>query len=140
MNRLHFYIAVKPTPPVDAEPRENPAVPTSNWAIAGAVLVASVPHLWKFLSGQQQAQTSLTSTLLQNLTEAHKQYSVSNESFRAMIESVVERPMELAESNAQVLRDLQGEIADLRGLVQALNKKIEGLAAIVARLAQNKEN
>jgi hypothetical protein len=99
------------------EPLEKFSSPTSNWAIAGAVLLASVPHLWKFLSGQQQAQTSLTSTLLQNLTEAHKQYSVSNESFRAMIESVVERPMELAESNAQVLRDLQGEIADLRGLV-----------------------
>jgi hypothetical protein len=137
MSGRNFYIAVKPTPPVDDQPQENPAVPTSNWAIAGAVLIASVPHLWKFLSGQQQAQTTLTSTLLQNLTDAHKQYSVSSESFRTMIEGVVERPMELAESNAQVLRDLQGEIADLRGLVQALNKKVDNLAAIVTRLAQN---
>jgi hypothetical protein len=115
---------------------ENPVTSTSSWAIAASIIIAGLPHLWQFLSGKQSAKNDLTMTLLANLTEAHKQYSVSNESFRSMIDSVVERPLELAESNAQILRDLQGEIADLRGQMIQLIKKLDAVAAIVTRERQ----
>jgi hypothetical protein len=138
-NRL--YIAVKPSPSVPSTEQNLPEVttsPTSNWAIAAAVIIASVPHLWKFLSGAQSAQTNLTTTLLANLTEAHKQYSVSNAAFRTMVESVAKRPTEIAEDNALALRDLLEESAQTRGEVMKLTKKIEGLGTAITRLAQDK--
>jgi hypothetical protein len=121
---------VAPTPVVQS--------PTSNWAIAGAVLLASVPHLWKFLSGQQTAQSDLTKTLLQNLNESYQLSSTSNTAFRTMIESVAELPTELAQQNALALRDLLQEMADLRGQVIRLNQKIDNLATVIARQEQNR--
>jgi hypothetical protein len=135
------YIAIataQSQPKIEAIEPDNAATLTSNWAIAGAVILASVPHLWKFLSGQQSAQSDLTKTLLTNLTEAHKQSSVSNEAFRSMVESVAERPTELAESNHESLRDLLSEIADLRGQVMKLTQKIDNLATIITRQAQSR--
>jgi hypothetical protein len=141
MVNRQFYIAVKPSPAVPSTEPNTPEVttsPTSNWAIAGAVIIASVPHLWQFITGKQKAKNDLTTTLLANLTEAHKQYSISNDAFRTMVESVAERPTELAESNAQALRDLLQESAATRGELIKLTRRVEGLASIVTRQSQSK--
>jgi hypothetical protein len=136
-----FYIAVKPSPSVPSAETAAPEVttsPTSNWAIAGAVILASVPHLWKFLSGQQSAQSDLTKTLLENLRDSYQLSSASNEAFRTMVEAIAEEPTRLAHSNAQALRDLLQESAETRGELIKLGRKVEALASIVTRQAQNK--
>jgi hypothetical protein len=140
MNK-QFYIAVKPSPSLSETEPNLPEVttsPTSNWAIAAAVIIASVPHLWKFLSGAQSAQSDLTKTLLKNLEDSYRLSSTSNEAFRTMIELVAEEPTELARSNAQALRDLLQESAETRGELIKLIRKVEALATLVTRQAQNK--
>jgi hypothetical protein len=138
-NRL--YIAVKPSPALSGTEPNLPEVttsPTSNWAIAAAVIIASVPHLWKFLSGAQSAQSDLTKTLLKNLEDSYRLASTSNDAFRAMITAIAEEPTELARSNAQALRDLLQESAETRGEVAKLTRKVEALATLVTRQAQSK--
>jgi hypothetical protein len=138
-NRL--YIAVKPSPSVPSTETNLPEVttsPTSNWAIAGAVILASIPHLWKFLSGQQSAQNDLTKTLLKNLDDSYRLSSTSNDAFRRMIEVIAQEPTELARSNAQALRDLLQESADTRGEILKLQRKVEALATLVTRQTQTK--
>jgi gamma-glutamyl:cysteine ligase YbdK (ATP-grasp superfamily) len=133
-NRL--YIAVKPSPALSGTEPNLPEVttsPTSNWAI-----IASVPHLWKFLSGAQSAQSDLTKTLLKNLEDSYRLASTSNDAFRAMITAIAEEPTELARSNAQALRDLLQESAETRGEVAKLTRKVEALATLVTRQAQSK--
>jgi hypothetical protein len=135
-------VAVSPTPGPALPAVKSPdaaATPTSTWAIAGAIVIAGMPHLWQWLTGNQEARNNLTKTLLQNLTESYQQYNLSNEGFRRILNEVAERPTELTELNNQLLRDLVGEVADLRGQVLAQQRKIDNLAAIVTRQAQNRQ-
>lgn len=137
----HFYIAVKPASDLKAvEPNSDDknAIGSSNWAIAAAIIIAGMPHLWQWINGHQKARNSLTETLLQKLTDSYQLYSASSEQFRNMITGIAKRPTEVAESNALVLRDLQAEIADLRGQVLVLSQKIDGLGGLIARHAQTK--
>jgi gamma-glutamyl:cysteine ligase YbdK (ATP-grasp superfamily) len=141
MPSRQFYIAVAPTQSpqtIEVVAPENAATTTSVWALVGAVILASVPQLWKLLSGQQSAQTTLTTTLLKNLNDSYQLSSVSNETFRAILNSVAERPTKLAEMNAVSLRDLLQEVADLRGQMIAFDQKLNNIATIIARQAQNK--
>jgi hypothetical protein len=134
-----FYIAVKtdpPTPKIEVVAPENSATPISNWGIVAAILISAMPHLWQWLNGHQKARNNLTETLLQKLSDSYALSTVSNTTFRQMLEDVAERPTRLAEQNAQALRDLQGEVADLRGQVLQLIQKNERLASIVTREAQ----
>lgn len=134
-------IAVKATqsiPKIEVVTPENVPVPNSNWAIAAAIMIAAMPHLWQWISGHQKARNSLTETLLQNMTEAYKQNSISSDSFRKMVTDAAEKPTELAQSNALALRDLQGEVVDLRTQMQAMHKKIDNLASILTRQAQDR--
>lgn len=139
--KVMFYIAVSPSPTV---PVTLPAKPddilstTNNWAIPGAIILAAMPHLWQWIGGHQKARNTLTDTLLQNLNDSYKLASISNEGFRRMIEDVAERPTQLAEKNAESLRDLSGEVADLRGQIISLNRKIDAMAAMLTRQAQSK--
>jgi hypothetical protein len=139
--RQIYYIAIattQPQPKIEVVAPENAATTTSVWALVGAVVLASVPHLWKLLSGQQSAQSNLTATLLQKLTDSYQLSSVSNEAFRTILNSVAEKPTELAESNAQVLADLMEEVLDLKRQVLTLNQKVTDLAGIITRQAQNR--
>lgn len=134
-------IAVKPTqsiPTIEVVTPENVPVPNSNWAIAAAIMIAAMPHLWQWISGHQKARNSLTETLLQNMTDAYKQNSISSESFRKMVTDAAEKPTELAQSNALALRDLQGEVVDLRKQMLTMDKKIDNLASILTRQAQDR--
>jgi hypothetical protein len=134
-------IEIKPTqsiPKIEVVTPENVPVPISNWGIVAAILIAAMPHLWQWISGHQKARNNLTEQLLQNLTDSYKLSSVSNEGFRRMIEDVAERPTVLAEKNAQSLRDLNAEVADLRGQILTLNRKIDTIATILTRQAQDK--
>jgi hypothetical protein len=136
------YIAVNPSPAPSAPVAKTPdvaATPTSTWAIAGAIVIAGMPHLWQWLNGNQEARNTLTKTLLQNLTESYQQYNLSNEGFRRILNEVVERPTELTELNNQLVRDLVGEVADLRGQVLTLQRKVDNLAGIVVRQAQERK-
>ncbi len=131
----------KPTqsiPKIEIVTPENVPIPNSNWAIAAAIMIAAMPHLWQWISGHQKARNSLTETLLQNMTEAYKQNSISSDSFRKMVTDAAEKPTELAQSNALALRDLQGEVVDLRTQMQAMHKKIDNLASILTRQAQDR--
>lgn len=140
-SRKDFYIAVSPSPkplPVEVEnPGDFPAS-SSNWGIVAAIIVAAMPHLWQWIGGHQKARNTLTETLLQKLTDSYQLASTSNETFRAMIEKIAERPTEIAESNSQALRDLLDEVADLRGQIIELNKRSERLATMITREAQNR--
>jgi hypothetical protein len=134
-------IAVKPTQPIpkiEIVTPDNVPIPISNWGIVAAILIAAMPHLWQWVNGHQKARNSLTETLLQNLTDAHKQNAISNDAFRKMVADAAERPTELAESNALALRDLQGEVVDLRTQMQAMHRKIDNMASILTRLSQSK--
>lgn len=136
-----FYIAVKPSPePVEVEVKNPQDIPasTSNWGIVAAILLAAMPHIWQWISGHQKARNTLTETLLQKLTDSYQLASTSNDQFRTMIETIAKRPTEVAEKNSLALRDLAGEMAELRGQVQAMSKKIDVLASIVTREAQNR--
>jgi hypothetical protein len=134
------YIAVKPSPKSEGTEiaKALEASPTSNWAIASAILIAAMPHLWQWLGGYTKARNNLTETLLQKLSDSYQHASVSNESFRKMIESIAEKPTELAENNAVALRDIQGELADVRGQLLDLKKKMDYIADKITRQAQNK--
>jgi septation ring formation regulator EzrA len=103
-----------------------------------AIAKASIPHLWQWIGGHQKARNNLTDKLLQNLTDSYKLVSVSSEGFRKMIEDVAERPTQLAERNAQSLRDLSGEVADLRGQIINLNKKADAIATMLTRQGQGR--
>jgi hypothetical protein len=134
-------IAVKPTqsiPKIEIVTPENVPIPISNWGIVAAILIAAMPHLWQWINGHQKARNSLTERLLQDLTDAHKQNAISNDAFRKMVADAAERPTELAESNALALRDLQGEVVDLRSQMQTMHSKIDNLGSILTRLAQSK--
>lgn len=134
------YIAVKPSPKSDGAEiaKALEASPTSNWAIASAIIIAAMPHLWSWLGGHTKARNNLTETLLQKLSDSYQQASVSNDSFRKMIEDIAEKPTEIAEKNATALRDIQGELADVRGQLLELKRKIDFISNQVARQAQNK--
>jgi hypothetical protein len=137
VNKLFF--AVSPTPkPVEVEVTNPGDIPpsASNWGIVAAIVVAAMPHLWQWLGGHQKARNTLTETLLQNLTDSYQLASTSNEQFRTMIERVAARPTEVAEENAEALRDLLGDMADLRGQVQVLTQKVDKLATMITREAQ----
>jgi hypothetical protein len=139
--KQHSYIAIattQPPPTIEVVAPENAATTTSIWALVGAVIISSVPHIWKLLSGQQAAQTNLTTTLLTHLNESYQLSSVSSETFRGILKSVAERPTELAESNAKVLAEVMEEVLDLKQQVLTLTKAQGHLANIVARQAQNK--
>jgi hypothetical protein len=138
MNRV--FIAVNPAPK-EAETEIAKALeasPTSNWAIASAILIAAMPHLWQWLGGYTKARNNLTETLLQKLSDSYQHASVSNESFRKMVESIAEKPTEIAEKNAVLLRDIQAELVDTKGRVIALERKIDYISTNIARQAQNK--
>jgi hypothetical protein len=134
------YFAVNPSPKVSegdiAKALETS--PTSNWAIASAIIIAAMPHLWSWLGGHTKARNSLTETLLQKLSDSYQIASVSNEAFRKMVESIAEKPTELAEGNALALRDIQAELADMRGQIIKLEKKIDFICTTMTKQAQNK--
>jgi hypothetical protein len=136
-----FYIAVNPSPSL---PNTGVAKPddlltnTNNWAIPGAIILAAMPHLWQWIGGHQKARNNLIDRLLQNLTDSYKLVSVSSEGFRRMIEDVAKKPTELAEKNALSLRDLNAEVADLRGEIIKLNRKIDGIATMLTRQEQGR--
>jgi hypothetical protein len=137
----HSYIAIattQPIPKIEVTAPENPATPISIWGLAGAILLASIPHLWQWIGGHQQARNSLTEKLLQNLNDNYKLYSISNDAFRTMVENAAKKPTELAQDNAQRLRDLLQESAETRNQIINLTKRVESLATIVTRQAQNK--
>jgi hypothetical protein len=139
--KQHSYIAIattQPVPKIEVVAPENAATTTSIWALVGAVIISSVPHIWKLLSGQQTAQTNLTTTLLTHLNESYQLSSVSSETFRAILNSVAEKPTELAESNARVLGEVMQEVLDLKQQVLKLTAAQERLAGIITRQAQNK--
>lgn len=137
----HSYVAIataQPLPKIEVTAPENPATPISIWGLAAAVILASIPHLWQWIGGHQQARNSLTEKLLQNLNDNYKLYSISNDAFRTMVESVAKRPTELAEENAQALRDLLQESAETRTQIINLTSKVNNLAGIITRQAQNR--
>lgn len=137
----HSYIAiatVQPLPKIEVTAPENAATPISIWGLAGAIILASIPHLWQWIGGHQKARNSLTEKLLQNLNDNYKLYSISNDAFRTMVENAARKPTELAEQNAKALRDLLQESAETRNQVLNLTKRIEGLATIVTRQAQDR--
>jgi hypothetical protein len=139
--KVSFYIAVNPSPTL---PNAGIAKPddlltnTNNWAIPGAIILAAMPHLWQWIGGHQKARNNLTDKLLQNLTDSYKLVSVSSEGFRKIIEEVAEKPTELAERNALSLRDLSAEVADLRGQIINLNRKVDAIATMLTRQAQDR--
>lgn len=134
------YIAVNPAPKDSGTEisKALEASPTSNWAIASAILIAAMPHLWQWLGGYTKARNNLTETLLQKLSDSYQHASVSNESFRKMVESIAEKPTEIAEKNAMVLRDLQAELVEARGQLIRLEGKIDFISTNITRQAQNK--
>lgn len=97
-----------------------------------------MPHLWQWLGGYTKARNNLTETLLQKLSDSYQHASVSNESFRKMVESIAEKPTEIAEKNAMVLRDLQAELVEARGQLIRLEGKIDFISTNITRQAQNK--
>jgi hypothetical protein len=136
-----LFIAVSPSPkPVEVQVTNPGDIPpsASNWGIAAAVIVAAMPHLWQWLGGHQKARNTLTETLLQKLTDSYQLASITNDTFRQMIEKIAEKPTEIAENNSRALQNLSDEIVDLRGQVIVLNKRIEQLATIITREAQNR--
>ncbi len=134
----NLIATAQPVPKIEVVAPDNAATTTSVWALVGAVVLASVPHLWKLLSGQQSAQSNLTATLLEKLSDSYQLSSGASETFRAILNSVAERPTELAESNAKVLADLMEEVLDLKRQVLTLSQKVDNLAGIITRQAQNK--
>lgn len=134
------YIAVNPAPKDSGTEisKALEASPTSNWAIASAILIAAMPHLWQWIGGYTKTRQNLTETLLQKLSDSYQHASVSNEAFRQMVESIAEKPTELAEGNAMALRDIQAELVEARGQIIRLEKKIDFISSNVARQAQNK--
>jgi hypothetical protein len=137
--KMSLYIAVKPTPTTTDVPKaEELANPASNWGIVAAIIIAAMPHLWQWLGGHQKARNNLTETLLQKLSDSYQTSSVSNEMFRKMIEDVAEKPTELAEQNAVVLRDLQQELVDVRGQLIQIKKVVDQISTTVTRQAQTK--
>lgn len=97
-----------------------------------------MPHLWQWLGGYTKARNNLTETLLQKLSDSYQHASVSNEAFRKMVESIAEKPIEMAEKNALVLRDIQSELVDTKGRVITLEKKIDFISSRITRQAQDK--
>jgi septation ring formation regulator EzrA len=138
VNRV--FIAVNPAPKDSGAEisKALEASPTSNWAIVAAIIIAAMPHLWSWLGGHTKARNNLTETLLQKLSDSYQVASVSNESFRTMIENIAERPTELAENNAVALRDVQGELADVRGQLLQIQKKLDFISRNITTQAQNK--
>lgn len=138
MNKV--FIAVNPAPKDSGTEisKALEASPTSNWAIASAILIAAMPHLWQWLGGYTKARNNLTETLLQKLSDSYQHASVSNEAFRKMVESIAEKPIEMAEKNALVLRDIQSELVDTKGRVITLEKKIDFISSRITRQAQDK--
>jgi hypothetical protein len=134
------FIAVNPAPKDSGAEisKALEASPTSNWAIASAILIAAMPHLWQWLGGYTKARNNLTETLLQKLSDSYQHASVSNEAFRKMVESIAEKPIEMAEKNALVLRDIQSELVDTKGRVINLEKKIDFISSRITRQAQDK--
>lgn len=138
MNKV--FIAVNPAPKDSGTEisKALEASPTSNWAIASAILIAAMPHLWQWLGGYTKARNNLTETLLQKLSDSYQHASVSNEAFRKMVEFIAEKPIEMAEKNALVLRDIQSELVDTKGRVITLEKKIDFISSRITRQAQDK--
>jgi Mg2+ and Co2+ transporter CorA len=134
------YIAVKPSPKSEGTEiaKALEASPTSNWAIASAILIAAMPHLWQWLGGYTKARNNLTETLLQKLSDSYQHASVSNEAFRKMIEDIAEKPTEIAEKNTVLLRDIQAELIDTKKHVIALERKLDFIASNITKQAQNK--
>jgi Mg2+ and Co2+ transporter CorA len=134
------YIAVKPSPKSEGTEiaKALEASPTSNWAIASAILIAAMPHLWQWLGGYTKARNNLTETLLQKLSDSYQHASVSNEAFRKMIEDIAEKPTEIAEKNTLLLRDIQAELIDTKKHVIALERKLDFIASNITKQAQNK--
>jgi Mg2+ and Co2+ transporter CorA len=134
------YIAVKPSPKSEGTEiaKALEASPTSNWAIASAILIAAMPHLWQWLGGYTKARNNLTETLLQKLSDSYQHASVSNEAFRKMIEDIAEKPTEIAEKNTLLLRDIQAELIDTKNHVIALERKLDFIASNITKQAQNK--
>jgi hypothetical protein len=134
------FIAVNPAPKDSGSEisKALEASPTSNWAIASAILIAAMPHLWQWLGGYTKARNNLTETLLQKLSDSYQHASVSNEAFRKMVESIAEKPIEMAEKNSLVLRDIQSELADTKGRVINLEKKMDFISSRITRQAQDK--
>jgi hypothetical protein len=133
-------IAVSPslkTPGADA-PKIEEISPASNWAIVAAIIIAAMPHLWQWIGGYTKARNNLTETLLQKLSDSYQLSSASSDSFRKMIEDIAEKPTELAEKNALNLRDMQGEIADIRGQLQRQERKIDFICGHITKEAQSK--
>lgn len=136
-----IYIAVEPSPVVPSIENLKASAgtgPESNWAIVAAIIIAAMPHLWSWIGGHTKARNTLTETLLQKLSDSYQHASATNESFRKMIEAIAERPTEIAESNAVALRDIQGELADVRGQLQQLQKKLDFVSSTITRQAQAK--
>jgi hypothetical protein len=136
-----FYIAIattQPIPKIEVTAPENAATPTSIWGLAAAIIIASIPHLWQWLGGHQQARNSLTERLLQNLNDSYKLYAISNDGIRTMLSEVAEKPTEIAEANNLALRDVMGELVDIRKEQQKLHRKLDDLGTIVTRQAQNR--
>jgi hypothetical protein len=137
--KMSLYIAVKPTQTATDVPKvEELANPASNWGIVAAIIIAAMPHLWQWLGGHQKARNNLTETLLQKLSDSYQNSSASNEMFRKIIEDAVEKPAETAEQNAQRLRDIQDDLAEMRGKVLEISKKLDYMATIITRQAQTK--
>jgi hypothetical protein len=134
------FIAVNPAPKDSGAEisKALEASPTSNWAIASAILIAAMPHLWQWLGGYTKARNNLTEKLLEKLSDSYQHASVSNEAFRKMVESIAEKPIEMAEKNALVLRDIQSELVDTKGRVISLEKKIDFISNRITRQAQDK--
>jgi hypothetical protein len=134
------FIAVNPAPKDSGAEisKALEASPTSNWAIASAILIAAMPHLWQWLGGYTKARNNLTETLLQKLSDSYQHASVSNAAFREMVESIAEKPTEIAEKNALVLRDIQAELVDTKSRVIALEKKIDFISSRITKQAQDK--
>jgi hypothetical protein len=132
------YIAVKPSPPVEIPKADDVAAPASNWGIVAAIIIAAMPHLWQWLGGHQKARNDLTETLLQKLSDSYQLSSASNELFRKMVEGAVERPTELAESNAQALRDIQGEMVDVRTQLLDIKKTVNFISSTITKQSQTR--
>jgi hypothetical protein len=141
--QLKLFIAVNPTPDKPDAVVIDPTKITSSsssWAIAAAIMVAAMPHLWQWINGHQTARNNLTENLLQKLSESYSKNAISTDAIRTVFEDFAEKPIEIAEDNSQRLRDLQGETADMRTQLQRIEKKVESMASMVARLSQNGQN
>jgi len=122
---------VQPTPSLKDLPTDgNP------WVIAAAILIASLPHLWSFITGAQKSRADLTTRLLENLQQSYTLQNTSAEELKALVQTATAKPTELAQSNSLQLRDLLGETAEIRERLMKLERKIDYIAEVSTRTAQ----